>query len=225
MKYWGEREETDLTFGYGTKGNSVNRCETSFEKTVATMPVAKTMSAIILAGGTSRRMGYDKAELPFRGVTLLKWQIQKVQSIGIKDIIVTRTGENSPGVRYIPDATPGLGPLGGLQTCLPAADHADCLVIGVDLPLVSIRTLGSLLKAHSEACSDVTIIIHNGRIEPLIGVYRTGVSVAVSEQLKKEDHSVRGLLRCISSCYVECNDDENQFMNCNTQQEYSSLFL
>ena len=37
------------------------------------------LTAILLAGGKSRRMGCDKAMLPFEGGTLLEWQIRKLR--------------------------------------------------------------------------------------------------------------------------------------------------
>ena len=43
--------------------------------------VAET-SAVILAGGRSSRMGRPKAGLPFRGGTLLSWQVEKLRGLG-----------------------------------------------------------------------------------------------------------------------------------------------
>ena len=42
------------------------------------------LTAILLAGGKSRRMGCDKAMLPFEGGTLLEWQIRKLRQLHLE---------------------------------------------------------------------------------------------------------------------------------------------
>ena len=74
------------------------------------------LSGIVLAGGRSSRMGTDKAGLSFRGMTLLEWQVSKLQRLGIEEIIIS-------GSRGVRDVFPGRGPLGG-QKILTDANKA-----------------------------------------------------------------------------------------------------
>ena len=50
------------------------------------------VSAAILAGGFSVRMGRDKASLPFGDVSLLEHQAQKLRMLGIEDIMISGSG-------------------------------------------------------------------------------------------------------------------------------------
>ena len=63
-------------------------------------------SAAVLAGGLSSRMGRDKAALPFGGTTLLDFQVQKLRSLGMEDIMISGTEQQIPGTRPIPDVYP-----------------------------------------------------------------------------------------------------------------------
>ena len=79
------------------------------------------MSAAVLAGGKSSRMGRDKAALPFGGGTLLTYQARKLRALGVKELLLSGAAEAVPGARLVPDLLPGRGPLGGLHACLSAA--------------------------------------------------------------------------------------------------------
>lgn len=79
------------------------------------------ISAILLAGGLSSRMGVDKATLPFQGSTLLEWQLRKLNKLGIKDILLSGREAGTSEVRCVLDEFPRCGPLGGIHACLKQA--------------------------------------------------------------------------------------------------------
>ena len=53
------------------------------------MKELKAISAIILAGGYSTRMGTNKAELVLQGKSFLARQVAKMRTIGIRDIVIS----------------------------------------------------------------------------------------------------------------------------------------
>ena len=108
----------------------------------------KEFCGIVLAGGRSRRMGTDKADITLGGRTFLEIQVRKLQLLGAADILISGKQAFLPGTCCIPDMTPGIGPLGGLMSCFPSASQRYALVLGVDVPLISVSTLEGLLKAH-----------------------------------------------------------------------------
>ena len=61
------------------------------------------VSAVILAGGRSSRMGRSKAELPFGGGTFLSCQADKLRALGIRDIVVSGYPAPPEGVRCVGD--------------------------------------------------------------------------------------------------------------------------
>ena len=181
------------------------------------------LSAILLAGGKSSRMGRDKALLPFRGTTLLEWQIQKLRGLGIEDIMLSGSRQGMEGIRVVPDEFPERGPLGGLHACMKAARNPDCLVLSVDVPLVPPQALTELIWAHREGREVVTLLCHGGKWEPLMGVYQSGLYRVAEPLLQGENTAVRRLLDETGFQLVDWHEDETLFLNCNTPEDYARL--
>lgn len=183
----------------------------------------KDFSAILLAGGKSSRMGTDKALLPYKGTTLLEWQIRKLQALGIEDIMLSGRREGPAPVRCIEDEFTGRGPLGGLHACLKMSAGPRCLVLGVDMPLVPEVLLRELAIFHLSSEAPVTVLLHAGKWEPLLGVYDSRVSSAAEGILQGGDWSVRRLLKEVGCSAFPYTGDEGIFCNCNTPEDYKRL--
>lgn len=185
--------------------------------------IGESFSAIILAGGKSRRMGVNKAELPFRGTTMLKWQVEKFRHLGVDDILISGSLSKIAGCTCVEDEYPGMGPLAGLQACLKYAKHSNCVVLGVDTPLISDRTLFSLIKVHIESDAPITVLGCCGDIEPLIGVYESSLSEEADSILCSGNASVRILLNRVGFHVFPYTGDEIEIINCNTPEDYQLL--
>ena len=181
------------------------------------------LSAVILAGGKSSRMGSCKAELPWGGKTLVEHQADKIMSLGISDIIVSGYSRPVTGTRFVPDIYPEKGPLGGIHACLCAAKSAACFVISVDAPLFSPDEMKLLMEMHLAGDSPITVAEHCGTPEPLIGVYDCALSDAAEEILQGTNTSVKRLLDRIGFAPCEFSD-KNSVRNCNTPDEYNKLY-
>jgi molybdopterin-guanine dinucleotide biosynthesis protein A len=112
----------------------------------STARVVGQINGFVLAGGQSRRMGRDKADLNWRNETLLEHTV-RILSLVAGQVRVVGRGEN-------PDRIPGLGPLGGILTALEIANTDWNLILGVDLPLMTPDFLEllrerSLMSRHS----------------------------------------------------------------------------
>jgi molybdopterin-guanine dinucleotide biosynthesis protein A len=130
------------------------------------------LSAIILAGGQSRRMGRDKAWIDYDGQPLVKLTLNKLRQIGISEIFISGRPDvdyTSLGVPVCLDVEPGLGPLGGIERGLHRCTSTLLLVLAVDMPRM---TTGCLEKLVAR-CDDLTGVVPQaqGRLEPLAAVY------------------------------------------------------
>lgn len=184
---------------------------------------ANHVSAILLAGGKSTRMGRDKAELPFQRTTLLEWQVQRLRGLGIEDIMLSGARRELAGVRVVPDEFPERGPLGGLHACMKAARAPHCLVLSVDVPLVPLPALAELLRVHRESGAEATLLRHGDKLEPLIGVYQSGLFSRAQAILRGEHAAVRRLLDQADIQTVDWPGGDELFLNCNTPEDYARL--
>ena len=140
------------------------------------------MIGVVLAGGRSTRLGQDKVRLrlPGDGRDMLARTADLLAACTDGVVISCRapaSGEDTPalpGIRSIPDAEPGLGPLGGVWSALREL-RQPILVLSCDLPFMDGPTLRRLLDAR-EARLPGTIMTtyqqeETGFIEALVAVY------------------------------------------------------
>lgn len=180
------------------------------------------ISMIILAGGKSSRMGQDKCDLEYGGTTFLEHQIQKGRELGISDILISGyRGRCSAPV--IPDRFPERGPLGGLEACLRRAAHPRCLVLGVDVPLLSQEDLLALGKRGLESRAKAVLLQHGQRLEPLIGVYDSSLADPMAEELVSGKGSVLGFLCRFGYEVYSSGSPEECFSNINAPDDYRRM--
>lgn len=99
------------------------------------------LSAAVLAGGKSERMGQDKAFLRLEpeGPMLLEIVLDRLRGVADDVLIVANDSPRHEGfgVRIVPDVIPGFGTLSGIHAALTAATHDHCLIVACDMPLLS----------------------------------------------------------------------------------------
>ena len=147
---------------------------------------------LILAGGSSRRMGADKLLLPVppMGIPLVRHVAERLLPLAARVAVVA----NDPGVcaavldlgeeegqcnlagmlarrivNCLPDDVPGEGPLGGLATGLRRIDGWALTVAG-DMPFISVSACRRLI--HSSDCGcDAIVPVLDGQAQPLHALY------------------------------------------------------
>ncbi|MFP5382978.1 MAG: molybdenum cofactor guanylyltransferase [Gammaproteobacteria bacterium] len=104
------------------------------------------VTAILLTGGASSRMGTDKAMLDWHGRPLWRYVQDVLARAGCRQVLVSGTpADLIDGESATPDVTPGLGPLAGIASVIGAQGDALSkdwlLVVPVDLPQLSPEVL------------------------------------------------------------------------------------
>jgi molybdenum cofactor guanylyltransferase len=151
-----------------------------------------TLSAVILAGGQSRRMGRDKAWIECGGRPLIVLALEKVREIGVMEVFVSGHpgGDYSAlGCPVLLDLEPDLGPLGGLERGLHACTSPLLLVLAVDLPRVTSRLLRTLLDESDPATGVVPA--QGDQLEPLAAIYPKRCHELALERIQRDSRAVR----------------------------------
>lgn len=182
----------------------------------------EAVSAIILAGGLSTRMGTCKAELSWNGISLLEHQVNKMRELGIDDIIISGYPKPIAGTRFVADKYPLRGPLGGIHAGLLAAENSHCLVTSIDTPLVPVFVLSELLNTHLTSSSNISILAHGDMLEPLMGVYERWLSIIAEQILQTDNTAVRQLLNRVGFSKFLYDGDESLLCDCNTPEEFKT---
>ena len=156
-------------------------------------PLLPPLPIAVLAGGSSSRMGRDKASLEIDGTTLLRRTVGIAREYTPDIAVVGRARPDDwdahTPVTYLPDDAPGAGPLGGIATALRWAlsiGREAVVVIACDLPLLSSPALAWLLETAEESRPFVDGIAAVGaedRIEPLFSVYGIACQDQISARI------------------------------------------
>lgn len=162
------------------------------------------VTLLIIAGGSSRRMGRDKLLLPVPplGLPLIRHVTERLLPLASKVVIVanslevkgalqspiplrTLVGEEpTPGlqdVTCLPDDEPGCGPLGGLATGLRRSEGWTLTVAG-DMPIVNTGVCRFLIGL-TDTCYDAVVPFVNGLPQPLLALYHRRCLDAVEHAL------------------------------------------
>ncbi len=180
----------------------------------------------VLAGGEGRRFGGPKADARIGGVSMVRRAVTTVAEVVDQVVVVSsRPVEDAP-VEVLPDATPGAGPLGGLQTALDTADERGLdgvLVLACDLPMVDGAMLRRLLAALGDDDLAVAPERRGGGVEPLCAIYRVEARAAVAERLRAPDRSLHALFRDLGGVSLEHAalgvEATGAFLNVNTPED------
>lgn len=137
------------------------------------------LAAVVLAGGASRRMGRDKATLPYRGSTLVEHVVSVVKQCCSPVFVVAAPGQRLPGVdaEVLRDDVRGLGPLVATGRGLRAAAQAGArwaFVCAVDMPFLDVALIDTLVASATSIRCDV-VLPWDGRDHYLAGLYSTAL--------------------------------------------------
>jgi molybdenum cofactor guanylyltransferase len=195
-------------------------------------PVIPDLSAAVLAGGGSTRMGRDKARLELRGERLIARIVGRLESLSDDVMVITNTPEAygflKERVRFIPDVTgPGQGPLAGIASALAAAHHGRVLVVATDMPFLNVGLLRYLAGVDPTADVVVPVVAEDGFPETLHAIYSKGALPAIERQLatgrRKITHFFAGVrVRLVPRDEITPLDPHfRSFFNANTPQEWA----
>jgi molybdopterin-guanine dinucleotide biosynthesis protein A len=204
--------------------------------------MAFSVAGIILAGGSSKRMGRDKALLPVPGqeqVTFLSHLTEMLTALCSEVVLVTRDKEQavrytdylvaqeaSP-VRFVHDKVPSSGPLMGLYSGLSMLQASHALVTAVDMPFVRKELLAFLLSYPLDDAILMPVV--HGFPQVLLAVYPRTTLPRLETCLQRGRRDLRSILEIAPVHYIEeaqlrtVDPQLRSFVNFNTPDDLQKL--
>ena len=187
------------------------------------------LSAVVLAGGQSLRMGKDKSFLIYEDRSFLGRILEELAHV---DEVLLSLGQGVHNQEYyqfsnvslVEDEIDGIGPIVGLYSSLKRCRNEHLFVCTVDMPLFK-KELIELLQSFVGPDVDAVIIQASDGFHPLCGIYRKSLLTAIEEMLKEKNYRLMNLLKKSRTRYVslENGPDEGLITNVNTREEYEKL--
>jgi len=151
------------------------------------------VTAFILAGGNSTRMGTDKAFVMLEGRTLLARALEVCRTVTSDVRIVGDRKRFAPFAPVVEDVFPGCGPLAGMHAALRASQTDWNVLLAVDLPFVSPALLHFLVAQARQGEAMVTVPRAGKGWQPLCAVYRRAFADAAETALRAGRYKIDAL--------------------------------
>ena len=154
------------------------------------------ISAVLLAGGESRRMGQDKATLLFRGKPFWQIQLDLLRKLQPEEIFLSARTDPAwrpSGVQFVSDEPPSRGPLSGLSATLARISGDYLLALAIDMPLMSENYLRLICNLIEPGRGVLPMIVD--RAEPLAAIYPKGARIDFITALSGSDFSLQSLTK------------------------------
>lgn len=191
--------------------------------------VQSKVSAAILCGGESRRMGQDKAKLQIGKYTFLEQIVRNIMDNGPDEMFlsVRRTNDYSEiKVTHIEDLEQNKGPLMGIYSVMCVANYEKIWVTSCDMPFIDWQVAEELAVYFEDGIDAVIPVDRTGKKYVLCAWYRKSILEILKEQLESGDLKVKHLLERLRVCYVAVEgltDGSRKFQNINTREEYQTF--
>jgi molybdopterin-guanine dinucleotide biosynthesis protein A len=184
--------------------------------------VMPEVSAVVLAGGKSQRLGMDKSLLRFGDEWLLQRILSQLATLSADLLVVANDGEKlaSLKVPVIPDARPGMGPLGGIYSGLQSMHCERGLFVACDMPLLNLPLLQYMIQLSP--AFDVVIPRVGDETEPLHAIYSKACLRPMADLLDRGQRRVIHFFDRVRVRYIEPKEiglfdpEHLSFFNINT---------
>ncbi len=181
-------------------------------------------TCIILAGGKSSRMGFDKQFLKVDKRRLMYSIISRLEDEFDEIIIVTNKPEHYIGIsqKITRDILEDKGPLGGIHAGLQIAKSKYSFVVACDMPNINLEYI-KYMKEHTFDMGSITRF--GDWIEPFCSFYSKDMVSYIEKYLKTKKRSINHLLMDLDINYIEEKDARefspnwDMFLNLNTQND------
>ncbi|NLN49433.1 MAG: molybdenum cofactor guanylyltransferase [Clostridiales bacterium] len=190
-------------------------------------------TAIILAGGKSTRMGFDKQLINVEGFSNTDYSVKTLRPL-LKNIIVVT---NKPGlykdkdIIITKDCYKGYGPLGGIHAGLLESKSLYNYFIACDMPYINAGYIKYMMKKiyENNFITDAVITKFEDWIEPFNAFYSRRLIPVIEESMINGNKKIGKFLEKSNVLYIEekvargFSPDWGMFINLNTEKDLENI--
>ena len=157
----------------------------------------ENLTGIVLCGGKSKRMGFDKGLVPYKNKALVSHAIHSIE-VYCSEILLSANIDtyNSFGYKTIEDHYKNIGPLGGIHAALSASQTSQNLITACDIPFIDKETLEKI-KIEASRVQHVLLKLRTGFFQPFPVVLSKNILPLIEFQVKKKNFKLQELYTLI----------------------------
>ncbi len=191
-------------------------------------------TAIILAGGKSSRMGFDKQFIKLGDKLIIELIIEQLRALFKEIIIVSNMPEKYTklGCIVVQDEYKDCGPLGGIHVGLNTSSSMYSYVIACDMPYIEVQYIeymSSIIKNASKKPEAVAAKLGQW-LEPFNAIYSKKLLPVIIDSISMNNIKISSVLKKADVYYIEeqkarsFSPDWKMFTNINTIEDLNVFF-
>lgn len=187
----------------------------------------RKITGIVLSGGKSLQMGYEKGLVLFEGKPMIEYSVFVLSQLCDEIIICSNNPcYNYLGFKVIPDAFNNCGPIAGLFSGLLKSRNMYNIVAPCDMPYLNKEVYTQLLQSYSR--NKAVVPFFNKEIYPLCGIYSKKCIAVLNSLLQQKKYNMLQVVEELKAKIIHLNNDnfyfdENIFTNINTPEDLSKI--
>jgi len=186
----------------------------------------RPLYGLILAGGKSSRMGKDKATLSYYGKNQIRYCYELLTEF-CDQVFISRSKsqeivQDVVDLPHLYDQRPfvDIGPMGGILSAMSQYPNVDWLILAVDLPFVSQKTIANLVKNRDREKVATAYKSSNDELpEPLCAIYQAHAQKNLKAYFEQGQLCPRKFLKQ-SNVKLLTLANENELDNVNDPHDY-----
>jgi len=177
------------------------------------------ITAIILAGGKSSRMGEDKGLMLLNGEPMVQKIFNVVKEITDTILIISNNKEYEQfGYQVFEDEIKDKGPIAGIYTGLLHTSTPKNLLLSCDVPFVQVELLKELIKLSDNF--DITIPQKDNKTHQLIGVIDKSCLTSLKNNIDNNQLKLKTAYEALNLKVIDADQfDKKMFTNINSKDD------
>lgn len=179
------------------------------------------VSAIILSGGKSSRMGMEKGLIPFHGRALVSYAIDTLKQI-TQDILISANSKAyvNFGLPVVFDEHENIGPMGGIHSCLKQSKSELNIVLSCDMPFITSDIFELMLDKVSTNLA-VVPWYKDDHFEPMCAIYNKALLAELERFIAMGNYKLPDLFKQVPVKKIDVSSGisflhDSYFFNVNT---------
>jgi len=182
------------------------------------------LKGLVLAGGESSRMGFDKGLINYHGLTQREYLLELLKPFTVETYISSRPGQiTGDELPVIIDTFQNLGPFGGILSAFNIDPDAAWLVVACDFPLLNHAGIQQLVSERNPSSIATSFLDeHTLMPEPWITILEPKIYPILNQYHARGKTSLRGILVDYNSTVIRAIHPDI-LLNANTPEEAEKI--
>lgn len=162
-------------------------------------------AAVILCGGKSSRMGFDKCKIKVKNKFLIEIIAETLEQVFESVVLVSNDLGRFSSTKYmvVKDIIPDSGPIGAIYTALKQATSKYVFVTACDMPIINLDYIKYMMELIKMEDVEGVVSYNSKYIEPLYAFYSIHMLDTFENELKKNNFKLLDVIKSSKMHYIE----------------------